>query len=264
MTFFRQHFRSELGALLAWSAALGLLAALLASLYAITGSGLGDQIQKIVADLPPQMREFYGGFTAIGSIPGWVTGVVLSGLFPLALAIWTSLFAVGIITADWDQGTLELLLALPVRRWRLLAERWLAFLVHLALIHAVIWGAVLAGLATIQKSADPGRLAAALTLGALAQAALGGTVLCLSLAFRDQPRAALVGVVAALTFVFLPVAVPPESAVAFLRQMTPFTYSAPGDLLFTGAIPWGDAALLAVWAAGSAGAAAVVLACRDL
>ena len=249
MSLFRHHFRSELGALLGWTAALAALAVLMTAMYAIVSGDLALQVRQILEQLPPQMRQFFGGAIEITTLPGWLKAIVLSGLLPLTVAIWVALAAAGVITADRDRGTLEFILALPVRRGRLLTERWLALLSHLAILYGVIWTMVLVTLGAIGQSFDAGPLALALMQQALAQAALGGMILLLSLAFRDQVRGLLAAVCTALVFVMIPVFVEADSAVALVRRLTPFSYSLPGQVLLGGPFPWSDAGLLLAWAA---------------
>lgn len=254
MQLFRQHFRSELGALLGWAAGLTALAVVIGSAFALLAENMAEQFQEIVAQFPPQMLEFFGGMV-LTNIPGLLNAMVLSGLFPLAITVWTALAAVGAVGADWDRGTLEFLLSLPVQRWRLLGERWLSFLVQLIALHTAVWAGCLLGLAMIGESTVARRLAAGLVLGLLAQAALGGMLLLITLAIRDQTRAVLVAVTAGVGLLFLPVLVEAGSPIAFLRSLSPMAHADTAGIMTGGAFPWGNAFLLLAWAMAGAGVA---------
>lgn len=249
MAFFSQLLRRDLGALAGWSASLAAFALAATGLFHVLSSGAAAQLQGMLARLPAGMARFIAGSAGIFSISGWTTVTVLSGAVQMAIAIWAALAAVEVVTADRDGGTLEFLLALPVRRETLLAGRCLALLVGLGVLHAVVWAAAVGGVWIIGQHIDAGRLAGALALLLLAQAALAGMMVLFSLAFRDQTRAQLATVTAALVFVFLPAIVAPGSAAAPLRSLSPFAHGSPQAYVLTGAgYPWSDAALLAAWA----------------
>lgn len=263
MQLFKQHLRSEFGALLGWAAGLVPLTALITSAFHMMSGDAAAQWQDMIARLPPQMIQFIGGTLTLATVPGMMTAL-MSGTIPLPVAIWATLTVMGVVTSEWDRGTLEFLLALPVQRWRLLAERWLSFLLQLALLHALIWAAVLVGLRLTGEWFDPGRLAAALLLAALAQAAMAGMVLVLSLFFKDQTRGVLVAIVFTLAMFFLPVFVEAASPVAFLRKLTPFNYGQPGPLLQGGTFPWADVVLLVAWAVAGFALAVFTFARREV
>lgn len=248
MRLFGHHFRSEFGGVLGWGLALAAMTALLTAMYTVVAGGLADQVQQIVASMPSQMRQFLGSAVAVTSLPGWLSAIALSGLLPMLIAIWLALAVVGVVTSDADSGTLEFILSLPVRRWRLLTERWLSLLSQLALLYGAIWAVILVSVGAIGQHADAGRLAAALGLQALAEAALAGMLLLLSLAFRDQVKALLSTITLALVFVFVPVFVEVGSRYDWLRKLTPFEYGQAGQVLLGGAFPWSDAWLLLAWA----------------
>jgi len=249
MRLFGHHFRSELGGVLGWGLALAVMTVMLTAVYTLVAGGLADQFQQILTAMPPQMREFFGSSAgAVTSVPAWLSAIALSGFLPMLVAIWVALAVVGVITADTESGTLEFILSLPVHRWRLLAERWLSLLSQLALLYAAVWAVMLGTVAGIGQHIDAGRLSAALGVQFLAEAALAGMLLLVSLPFRDQVKGVLSTITLALVFVFLPVFVEAGSRYEWLRKLTPFDYGGAGQLLLGGAFPWSDAWLLLAWA----------------
>jgi len=237
--------RQQFGSLLAWAVALGAITFLMAAAI----SAIGPAWLTVVAKLPPQELQFFGGRAALLSGHSWLTAMIISGFAPLLVAIWAALAAVDVVASDRDNGSLEFVLALPVGRSRLLAERTLSLLVQLLCLHAVIWAGGVLGLNAVGQSVDPGRFAAALGVLYLTQAALACMIVLLSLAFRDQVRATLSAVVAAVVFVTLPSFVEPNAGDSFLRGLSPFAYTASGYLTSGTNFPWGHVATLAVWAA---------------
>jgi ABC-2 type transport system permease protein len=67
-------------------------------------------------------------------------------MLPLLLGVFAVIVGSGLIAGDEENGTLDLILAHPVRRFDLLTGRWLAFCVALLGILIIAWlGLILAG-----------------------------------------------------------------------------------------------------------------------
>ncbi len=248
MAIFRHHLRQEAGALFGWAIALVILVMLQTSLYRVlSAQGMSAQIEQVLHTLPPQLVQFVGGSLNLLSVAGWIGAINLSGWLALLVAIWAALASVSVVASDMDRHTFEFLLSLPVRRGTLLLERSLSLLLQLALLYLGIFLAINIALAMIGQGVIEGRLAGGLFVLFLDQAALAGTLLLLSLAFRDQTYAVLATVTAAAVFVFVPVFVDTTSPVAFLRNLTPFDYGAAGTLMTQGVVPSGQIALSAIW-----------------
>lgn len=265
MAILRQHLRHEAGALVSWAVAVILLVLLQTSLYRVlAGSVAAPQLVKALHGLPPQLVQFVGGDLGILNVSGWLGAMDLSGWMTLIVSIWVALAAVSIVAADVDHHTLEFLLALPVRRGRLLLERSLSLLLQLLLLYVAIFLAALVALAWIGVSTSDLRFAESLAVLLLDQAALAGTLVLASLFLREQTYAVLTTVTLAAVFVFIPVFVEPNSALGFVRHLTPFDYQAAGTLMQHGTYPGGQIALAAIWAAAAFGAAWAVFSRQEV
>jgi ABC-2 type transport system permease protein len=60
-------------------------------------------------------------------------------LLPLVIGVWAVLAGSGLLASDEENGTLDLLLAYPIRRTTLFLGRWLAWVLALVLILAAAW-----------------------------------------------------------------------------------------------------------------------------
>lgn len=102
---------------------------------------------EVVRELPPAMRSMFGidAAVSIGSAPGYLHGRVFATMLPLLLVINAIAVGAGAIGGSETDGSLELLLAQPVSRHRVLAERTLATIV-LAGLPALVAGLVLIAL----------------------------------------------------------------------------------------------------------------------
>lgn len=249
MAILRHHLRREAWALAGWALAVVALVLLQTSLYRVlTRTLVSIHLERALQGMPSQLVQFVGGSLNLFSVSGWLGVVDLSGWLTLIVGIWLALAAVSVVASDVDHRTLEFLLALPVRRARLLLERSLSMLLQLALLYVAIFLAALLALGLIGEHASSLRLAEALSLLLLQQAALAGTLVLVSLFFRDQTYAMLATVTAAAVFIFIPVFVDVNSRFAFVRHLTPFDYQAAGNLMLRGTYPGSQIALAAIWA----------------
>jgi ABC-2 type transport system permease protein len=115
------------------AAYLGLIVAFWPS---IRGS---SEISKAIENYPDVLKEFFGGAAAFDyTRPG---GFLNTQLYSLLLPLMLSGFAIGYgastIAGEERGGQLELLLALPIRRWRIVAEKAVAVAVCVAALTAV-------------------------------------------------------------------------------------------------------------------------------
>lgn len=125
-----------------------------------------------VAQLPDAMRAMFGIDQAVslGTAPGYLHGRVFATLLPALLIVNAVGLGAAAIAGSEDDGTLELLLASPVRRGRVLLERGLAALV-LALVPAA------AALVSVAVLGPPVGLLDGVSLAGLVSATVGAAAL---------------------------------------------------------------------------------------
>ena len=160
-----------------------------------------QQFEDLIRDLPDAVKALFGGTDGISFIspPGYLQSRLFSLLLPVLLVV----FGIGVgaraVGGSEENGTLELLLAHPVSRRRVVAERYLALVLLVLGLAAValVSLAVLAPLVGLLEGISFRRL-----LGALA-AAVALALLHASLAFaggcisgRRGPAMAVAGAVA--------------------------------------------------------------------
>jgi ABC-2 type transport system permease protein len=106
---------------------------------------------------------------------GYLQGALFALLGPLLLVMMAVAAGARAIAGDEEAGTLELLLAHPVSRTRLLLERFGALAAAITLLGLVVWGGALAAVSAADMGIGADRLAAA-TLGLVLLALGFGTV----------------------------------------------------------------------------------------
>jgi ABC-2 type transport system permease protein len=193
------------------------------------------------------------------------------------LSVWAVGRAAGAIAGELDKGTMELLLAQPIARWRVLVSHLAVDCITIPVLCCCLWlgttvGSLTFGLIEMtEKNAapiDPWRFGPAMwNVGALLFA-LSGTTMALSAAGRFRAKVLGIAVVLTLVQFLINLLAQTWSAIEFLRPWTVFYYYQPQALIlsFEGAREMGlrnVETLLAVGAVGY-GVALVVFARRDL
>ncbi|MGH3392397.1 MAG: ABC transporter permease subunit [Actinomadura sp.] len=238
-----------------WAATTGLLATMYAGFYPqITADA--------AASVPEAMRGF--GFEDPTSAAGYLQGAVFGLLVPLLATFYGAATGARMVSADEESGYLDLLLAHPISRTRLLLHRFTALAAGAVLIAAVVLGAMLA----VRTSAE---LNAVSVAGFTAQAVnlalltvLFGALATGVGAATGTGRATVFGLTAGtgvLTYAVHGFA--PQIGADWLRRLTPFHYYIGGEPLKNG-IQYADAGVLAAATAVLISAGAWRFGRRDL
>lgn len=234
-----------------WAAATGLLTMMYASFYPQVTANAATSIPKV-------MRGF--GFGDMTSAAGYLQGAVFGLLVPLLVTFYGAATGARMISGDEDSGYLDLLLAHPIGRTRLLLHRFAALAAGAILIAAVVLGAVLA----VRTSAKLGAVSVAgLTAQAVSLALLAvlfGALATTISAATTAGRASVFGLTAgAGVFTYAIHGLAPQIGAGWLRYLVPFHYYIDGEplkngLQFTGAgvLAAASAALIAaaIWRFG--------------
>ena len=127
---------------LIWSISMTLLALMFAALY----ESFAGEIEDMAEIAPAAMEAIWGGNLDYADTPaGWL-GLELYGIFlPLVLAIIGVSSGAAAIGSEEDSGTLELLLASPVGRTRIVVEKSLSVSAQLAIVGMSVWFGVALG-----------------------------------------------------------------------------------------------------------------------
>ncbi|HEX4904442.1 MAG TPA: ABC transporter permease subunit [Acidimicrobiales bacterium] len=120
-----------------WVGGLVSMNLLLVSAYGSIRDQAG--IDDVLDDMPESIRALIGGDTGLSltSPAGYLNGRVFANTLPVLLAIFGIGFAARVLAGDEDAGRLEVVLAHPVPRLRVLAHRGAAVLAMLVALGAV-------------------------------------------------------------------------------------------------------------------------------
>jgi len=217
------------GQISGWGVALAALALLIASLYD-AALQMRAQLEQLLDTMPSELMMFVGGVDRVFSPAGFLDTRFFS-MMPLLLGVFAVLIGSGLIAGDEENGTLDLILAHPVRRFDLIIGRWLAFCAALLGILAMAWlGLIIASSFTSIKF---GWLDIALPFVSLfgVLAWFGGLALLLSMIVPSRRLAAsLTGLVLAASY-FVTTFARISPNLNGLARWSPFTYYQGGGAL---------------------------------
>lgn len=144
---FKETLRRHWRAMLLWGIGLAVLAA--SQVFALPDVTALQDYAKIVESLPPVFIQAIGG----GDAKFFATpaGYLASNYYGVALvfyAIYSVIVGLSITTGEEDRGTMDVVLGLPIPRWRLVVERLLAYALFMVCIVTLsfvgMWASLLA------------------------------------------------------------------------------------------------------------------------
>ena len=215
-------------------------------------------------DLPEGLRAlFAGGEVDIASPTGYLNSQIYALMAPLLLLVFSIGAGAGAVAGEEERGTLDLLLAHPLRRRDFVLQRLLALLVLVGFLSAVLLATVAIGSVVVDLDIGFGKLVAAGGSVALLALLFGALALAVGAARpgRAQATAVAAGLaVAAWVFDGLGQTV---DALDGWRPLSPY-YQALGENPLREGVPWDGWAVLAALIALAAAAAAAALERRDI
>jgi ABC-2 type transport system permease protein len=246
-----------------WSLGLVGFVALIVSVYPTVHSN--PALKRLSEDYPKALQAFiaFGGQVDYTSAAGYLGIELFSLMVPLLFLVAAIATGAGTIAGEEERGTLELLLANPVSRARVVLEKALALGVEIAGLGIVLWLALWIGALVVGMDISAEHLAAA-TLAAVLLAIAYGEVAVLVGAASGR-RGLTIGVTAALGVAAYLVngLAPLVDALEGPQKLSPFYHYAAGDPLRHG-LSLGHAAVLVAIAVVAAGAAPWAFARRDV
>lgn len=246
-----------------WSLGLVSLAALMVSVYPAVHDN--PSLNKLVQDYPQALKGFigFGGSVDYLTAAGYLGSEVFALMAPLLLLVSAIGGGAGAIAGEEERGTLDLLLAQPLTRRRVVLEKLVSLVVELTGLALVLWLALVVGAAAAGMDISAWKLGAAVLLLLLLALLFGALALLAGAATGHRARAigivTAVAVAAYLVNSLAPLAGPLKP----LRPLSPFYHYSVGDPLRDGLAPWHALVLLAA-AAVCAALAPFALERRDL
>jgi ABC-2 type transport system permease protein len=257
---FGKALRDARRALVGWTVGVGAVALMYAAFYPSVSS---PSVAQAIENYPESLKRTFG-LQDIASPAGYLGSYVFGLLVPILVVVFTVIAGSRAIAGDEEAGVLDLVLAHPVSRTRLLLSRFAALAVDVLLICAVMYLLLLAisGPARL-SSVGAGHLAAASAQLALFGLVFAALATAAGAASGRRVVAVAVTVVVAVAGYFANNLAPQVAGLHWAQKLSPFYWYTAGQPLRHGLQPGWCALMLAVVAALVA-AAAVRLDRRDL
>lgn len=246
-----------------WSVGIVALVALMVAVYPSVRDN--PAMDAILESYPELVQAFvaFGGTLDYTSPAGYLGAELFSMMLPLLFIIAAIVAGSKAIAGEEEAGTLDLLLAMPLSRTRVLLEKTAALAVEMVLLGAVLFASLAIGTRAAGMDVGVGALAAA-SFDVVALAWVYGALAVL-LGAAIGRRAIAGGIAAALAVLayVLNALAPLVDALEPLRPYSPWYHYADSAPLTTGLDPVNVGVLLAI-AAGLVVIAPFLLRRRDV
>jgi ABC-2 type transport system permease protein len=247
---------------LGWAAFAAIWPAMYVALYPSIGA-LGE-MQKMLEQMPPGLREFFASSSLNLSTPeGFLNMELFTFVAPLLVLAYTVVVGGGATAGEEERGTMDLLLANPVPRWRIVVEKSAAFAIGTIVIGVGMWLGAAAGAVAVGVDLDMWLVGQAIASSVLLGYALGGLALALGAITGRRWLAAGVSLMVVITGFFLNGLGALVDWLAPWRPISPFYHYIANDPLSNGLDP-GHALVLVAWAVIGGAIAVVAFERRDL
>ncbi len=262
-TILSKTLRDERRRLIGWAIGLGIFV-----LYAIAAypsiRKSAPSLDSLFEQMPAALKALFGGSLADMTSPaGYLQTEFFSFMVPLLLIGYAVAVGARTIAGEERRGVLELVLAAPLPRWRIVLEKLIGMMASTVLLGVWLWLCLAIGTRVIDMDVSLGRLAAAVASATLLALTFGVLALALG-AFRGRRGLAFgaAGTVAVASYLVNALA-PLAGWLMPYRVASPFYYYMAADPLHNG-LDVGHALTLAGLVAVFAAAALVAFERRDL
>lgn len=245
-----------------WTVLAGLLSAFYLSLYPSIGAV--EEMQRLMAAMPAELRALFAVEGANLATPaGYLNMELFMFVLPLIVMALTLTSGGGATAGEEERGTLELLLANPVPRWRVVVEKALGGAILSAVLCAGV-GVALAGTAlAIDVELDLAHVAAGLVGVWLLGGVMGALALLVGALTGRRSLAIGIGLVVVVAAFFVNAMAPLSDVLRPWQAYSPYYHYLGYDPLSRG-LDLGHAGVLAAMALLLTVLAAISFERRDL
>jgi ABC-2 type transport system permease protein len=203
----------------------------------------GVDFEAYVESLPPAIQEGFVGSASFNTVEGFLSTEMYQFLWLLLLGLYMAYSAGALIAGDIEDDRMDMLLATPVSRSRVLVEKYLALLVPILVVNLVTPFVVFGGLVAIDETIDVASLFAVHVLAVpyLLACASVGLLLSVLVSRASIAQRGGIGVVFGL---FMLDTVTTDTDFDWLGTLSPTRYYSPVEILGDGTYDVAGALLL--------------------
>lgn len=220
--------------LVAWGVLIFLYGLLMMYLYP-TISESGTAILEYMDSMPEAMKAAFGyegiDFLNYTFTPETFATMEFLIMWPLLIGIYGIFSCVG-LAREAERGTLDLLLAQPVKRYKVLISKSAVFVFAALLITVASLLGLVIGVVIINESVDTASLALALFEALLLVLAIASfTVLCAVIFLEPRKSLLVAGVVVAVSYILNFIVPILDPSISWLRNMSVFYHYQPNQIV---------------------------------
>ena len=221
--------------MLFWGIGLVVLAIIITTILLPTITTAAEALKSYFEIIPQELMAAFGGdLSDIATPEGFLKAELFFLVTPLFFLVFAIGFGAGAIAGEEEQGTLDLLLANPLSRRRVVLEKFGALSTGLILLAFIYWVGLAVGITIINADVNLLNLAAACFSAALLGITFGTLSLAIGCAMGKRNLAmAGAGGLAVVTYILNAMAPVIDSLESF-RGLSPFYYYIGGDPLYNG------------------------------
>ncbi|WP_276300251.1 ABC transporter permease subunit [Halorussus lipolyticus] len=226
------------------SALLAVMSLLFVALFPSIANS-GADLDAYMESLPPAMQTAFGatGAFSITTIEGFLAVELYQFFWLLLLGIYTAYLAGGLIAGDVERGRMDILLAAPVSRSRVVVEKFASLVPVVLAVNLVVGIAVYVTVLAIGESISLADLVVVHLLSVPYLLACGAIGLLLSVASANSDVAKRGGL-GAIFGLFLLDTVSESADAGWLGAISPTRYYDPTAILVSGEYDWVGALVL--------------------
>ena len=216
-----------------WS--IGISALIILTILFYPSFADSPEFDDILDNMPEALAKlFVGAVSDLTSPEGYLNSQLFVLLVPLLFMFFAIARGSGAIAGEEEKGTLDLLLSYPLKRSRVLIEKFAAMVVTILAMAFVFWLSIAVGAVAIGMDISLWRVAEATLSGVFLGLAFG--TLALALGCANSNRGLSIGVASALGVAayFLNALAPVVDALEPLQKLSLFYYYIEADPLSNG------------------------------
>jgi ABC-2 type transport system permease protein len=194
-----------------WSIGMGLLSLVIGALVPLFNS---QMIVELFESLPPIILAMAGideEMRILATTEG-ILAVAFFTRFSLIFSFYPIIMGLRVTTNEEEEGIMDVLLSLPVRRWEIVLERFMAYIVTMIVILVVIFIGLLLGVTLAGLHVDLGQIAVALASSLPLLSVLLAFTMCVGTILRGRRMVLAVATLFAVSSYIL------ETTANMLRQ----------------------------------------------
>ncbi|MFB6081629.1 MAG: ABC transporter permease [Halanaeroarchaeum sp.] len=220
---------------------LGLFVVLILSIYPSIAD-TGQAIEELFENLPEQFTASFP-VEAYTTVEGFLATEFYQFMWLLLAGLYVIYVAGGIVANDVETGRIDLVLATPISRRRLVVEKYLALAVPILMLNVVLPLFVYAGLLSIGEHVDMANVVL-LHLFSIPYLAFAGALGLLLSVLVDRADIAQRGGLALMFVLFVLHSVTTDTEFEWLGTISPSRYYDPSAILIDGELDVGGALVL--------------------